>query len=66
MTELEHGSNVAGLQTEAVLDLATDRVGHSHAKRWRDQMVSCRPLPTLLADRTRVVQSVVQSDAALS
>jgi len=24
MTELRHGSNVAGLQTEAVLDLATD------------------------------------------
>lgn len=24
MTELKHGSNVAGLQTEAVLDVATD------------------------------------------
>ena len=24
MTELRHGSNVAGLQTEAVLDLQTD------------------------------------------
>lgn len=24
MTELRHGSNVAGLQTEAVLDVATD------------------------------------------
>lgn len=68
MTELKHGSNVAGLQTEAILDVHTDEwiVNVRGLQAWPEGGASgpgrdrCRQLPRVRmagTDAKRFVQS---------